>query len=225
LRVREHGQRLAQPQRCDGQQGDEHRRAEPVNASAPAIPRHAVAENDVEHEERAIGKGKDEAKRLPAESHVGEKRATGQRQTERQEIAPGADADRRQNDLAEKLDSADCTERQARDGEIEAGVHQSQDDAHSDEQTTLSRFPRAKLTPGTPPDREDDRRAGDTQPRHPKHADVREEQHCEGGAEIVKDGAHDKIGVRRNSGQVGSIAVLLVYHVYSCESVRPNMIE
>jgi hypothetical protein len=174
-----------------------------------------MAENDIEHEERPVGKGKDEAERLPTETHVGEECATRQRQAKRQKITPGADANRRQNDLAEEFDGAHRAERQARDGEIEAGVHQPQDDTHGDEQTPLCLFSRAKLSPGPPPDREDDRRAGDTQPRHPKHADMREEQHREGGSEIVKDGAYDKIGVRRNAGRVGGYAMLVLCHVYS----------
>jgi hypothetical protein len=31
----------------------------------------------------------------------------------------------------------------------------------------------------------------------------------------VKDGAHDKIGVGWNPGQVGSFARLMLYHIYS----------
>jgi hypothetical protein len=31
----------------------------------------------------------------------------------------------------------------------------------------------------------------------------------------VKDGAHDKISVRRNPGRVGGLAMLTLYHVYS----------
>jgi hypothetical protein len=59
-----------------------------------------MAENDIEHEERPVGKGKDETKRLPAEAHIGQQRATRQRQAKRQKVASRANTSRRQNDLA-----------------------------------------------------------------------------------------------------------------------------
>jgi hypothetical protein len=115
-----------EPQRSDRDQREEHRRAQPIDARAPAILRDAVAEDDVEHEERGIGEGEDESQRLTAEAHARQQRAAAHRQRQRQRVAAGTGAQSRQRDLPQELDGPHRTQRQARNRQIEAGVHQPQ---------------------------------------------------------------------------------------------------
>ncbi len=145
---------------------DKHRAAQAVDARAPAILSNAVAKDDIEHEERAVGKGKGESDWLAAKPDIGEQRAACQRQTQGEEVTPGANANSRQDNLAQEFDGAHGTQWQPRDGQIEAGVHEAQNDPQRNEQSALRPGTLAKQTPGTPPHREHNSRAGNAQPGH-----------------------------------------------------------
>ena len=67
---------------------------EPVDAGRAAIGRDAVAEHDVEHEQRAIGEGEQVAERLARDAHVGQQIDAGHRRDQRREIARRAQARR-----------------------------------------------------------------------------------------------------------------------------------
>ena len=112
----------------DREQRDEHRRSEPVDPLRAAILGDAMAEDDIEHEERAVREGEDEAERLTGEAHIGQEPDSRHRERERDDIAPRARADGGQGNRAEELQRANGAQRQARDGEIEAGVHRAEDD-------------------------------------------------------------------------------------------------
>src|SRR5262249_50892140 len=95
-----------------------------------------------------------------------------------------------------ELDRPDRRQGQAVDGEIKDRVHGGEDDAEGDRQAKLPAA-EPRPPPGPTPEREDHRRAGDTQPGNAERRNLREEQHGERGAEIVKDRADEKEEVRR----------------------------
>ena len=112
-----------------------------------------------------------------------------------------ASAQRRERDHGQELDRGDRAERQAVDGEVEAAVHERQHAAPGHEQPARLAVELRQHAPGPPPDGEDERGGGDAQPGHAEHVHPREQQHREGRAEVVEDGADDEVQVRRRPGR------------------------
>src|SRR5262249_13183694 len=100
-----------------------------------------------------------------------------------------------EGDGAEELDGADGSERQARDGEVEAGVHEREDDAEQRDEAPIFPVHAGERPPRSTPDREDEAGAGDAQPGDAERRDAGEEEHREGRAEVVEEGAGDEVQV------------------------------
>ena len=85
------------------------------------------------------------------------------------------------------------------DRQVEHRIHRRKDNAQGDDDPAVRGVERAKITPGTAPDSEYQRRARDPEPRHAERFDPREQQNCERGTKIVEDRAGDEIKMRWNA--------------------------
>ena len=79
---------------------NQHGEAEAVDAAAG---RNAMAEHDVQNEQRAVGEGEDIAQRSGRQPHVGQDRDAGDGDHQGGEIARRPDAESGETDRAEKL--------------------------------------------------------------------------------------------------------------------------
>jgi hypothetical protein len=106
-RVPQRGQRTAQPPRGDRDRGDQHGRAEPVDPRAlrPGV-RYPVAEDDVEHEQGAVGEGESEPERLPGQADHGDGGHARRGDDQGQDVACRPRPRGGQDDRAQKLDRA-----------------------------------------------------------------------------------------------------------------------
>ncbi len=195
----------AQPgDRRDHDGGDEHREAEPVDAGDGGMARGAVREHDVEREQSGVGEGERHAERLALEVDAGEEVDARNRQRERGGVAGRARAEGGERDDGEELDRGDGAEREPVDGDVEAAVHEREDGAPLQEEGACVRVEPAPQAPGAAPEREDQGGGGDPQPGDAEDVDADEQQHREGGAEVVEDRAGDEVDVGRRTAAHGS---------------------
>ena len=103
--------------------------------------RDAVAEHDVEREERAIGEGEDEPDGLTGDPNIGEHPDADDGHEQRQRVPPPARAERRQSNGTEKLESAYGPQWEPGDRQIEAGVHQTEHDPQRQQGSPLGTRP------------------------------------------------------------------------------------
>ena len=185
--------RLPAAQRGDDDGGDQHRGREPVDAAERVALGDAVGEHDVQREQPGVGEREREAERLRGELHVGEQVDARHRERQGGEVARRACAERRERDDRQELDRGDRAEREPVDRRVEADVHQRQDRAPGEQQPAPVAILRGVRAPRPAPQREDQRRGRDPQPRHAEHVDAREEQHGERGAEVVEDRADEEV--------------------------------
>ncbi|MCF3946902.1 hypothetical protein L2A60_09440 [Acidiphilium iwatense] len=193
----ERGQGGADADRQRGQRCDQHGSRQPVypGRARPAR-RDAVAEQDVEHEQRAIGEGEDISEHLAGKANFGEHMDAGDRQDEGGKVAPGARARGGDGDGAEELDGADGGERQTRDGLVENHVHDRQNHAERHDNTLVPPRQCGEEPPGSQPECEHQAGACDAQPRDTGGRDACEQEHGEGRTEIVEDRAGQEPGIR-----------------------------
>ena len=158
-----------------------------------------VGEHDVQREERGVGERERQAQRLGDELHVGEQVDARHRERQRRQVARRTRADRGERDDRQELDRGDGAEREPVDRHVEADVHQREDGTPGDQQPPSLAVLRRVRAPGPAPEREDQRRRGDPQPRDAEHVDAREEQHSERRAEVVEDGAAEEVQVGRRA--------------------------
>ena len=114
------------PYRTDHHQCDKHGGPEAVDARRLCVLGDAVSQNDVEYEQSAIGKGKQQAQGLAAELHLSQQPASRCRQDHCCDIAAAVYAYRGQYDRADKLYRSHGAQRQHRDRQVEADVHRPQ---------------------------------------------------------------------------------------------------
>lgn len=138
-----------------------------------------MAKYDIDHEQDAVGKSEQEAKRLTSDTDIGEQIYTNNGESERDEVALRASSSSGKADGAEEYDGAHGTERQFVNGEIESGVHTHQDDSKCGEGSPLLWLDLAENPPGAPPDCKGRRRAGDSQPGNAENVNAVEQQNGE----------------------------------------------
>jgi hypothetical protein len=197
-RVPERGQRAAQSPRGGRDRGDQHRRAEPVDPGVPrAGVRDPVAEDDVEHEQGAVGEGEDEPERLPGEADHGDRGDAGRGEGEGPGVARCPRPRGGQDHGAEELDRAYRRQRQPVGCEVERRVHHGEQGAQAQQRPPSVRAHPAGRPPRPPPQREHQRRAGDPQPGHTENAEAGEQQHRQRRPQVVEDGADEEERLRR----------------------------
>lgn len=168
-RVPEGGQRPAQPPRCRDDRRDDHGPREPVDVRRPAglrgapaaLVRHPVAEHDVEHEQRAVGEREDEAERLTRDADRGDDHHARRGEEQGSGVATGPRAGRGQDHGAEEFDRTHRRQRQPVHREVERRVHHREHHAQRQQVPALAGAEPADEAPGSPPEHEHDRRAGD----------------------------------------------------------------
>jgi hypothetical protein len=196
-RVPERGQRSVQPPRRRDDRRDDHGPREPVDVCRPAFlrgapaagVRHPMAEQDVEHEQRAVGEGEDEAERLTGDADRGDGDDARRGEEQGSGVATGPRAGRGQDHGAEELDRAYRRQRQPVHREVEHRVHHREYQAHRHQVPAFASAETADEPPGPPPERKYDRRAGDPEPGHPEHVDPSEQEHRQRRPQIVENGA------------------------------------
>jgi hypothetical protein len=195
-RVPERGQRSVQPPRRRDDRRDDHGPREPVDVCRPAFlrgapaagVRHPMAEQDVEHEQRAVGEGEDEAERLTGDADRGDGDHARRGEEQGSGVAPGPRAGRGQDHGAEELDRAHRGQRQPVHRQVEHRVHDREHQAHRHQVPALADAETADQPPGPPPEGQHDGRTGDSEPRHTEHVDSREQQHGQRRPQIVENG-------------------------------------
>jgi hypothetical protein len=200
--IPECGQGVAQPPRRRRHGRDQHGRAEPVDASRRAARiGYPVAEHDVQHEQRAVGKGEDEPERVTGKADHGDGSHACRGERERSSVAPGPRPGGGQDHSAAELDRAHRRQRQPVHGEVERRVHDGEHHAEGDQGPPAARAEFRYQPPRSPPGGEHRRRAGDAQPGDPEHADAGEQQHRQRRSEVMEDGADKEKRLRRQSAE------------------------
>ena len=196
--VRHRLQRLDEADRHDEQERGGHRRPEPLDAAGGTAPGDPVAEHDVAHEQRTVQEGPEQARGIARPAHVDEDEHARDRQAECQRGCGGSAGRECDADRADELDRGDHAHRQPVQRQIERGVHHGEAGAQRQQQGALAGCRAGEGPPRPGPGCEDERRRGDAQPRDAEHAHRREQQHGEGRAQIVEDGAHPEPGMGRH---------------------------
>ena len=151
----------------------QHRGGEAVDPAERRLPRDAVAEDDVEREERRVREREGEAERLGDEEHVGEEVDAGDRDDERESVARGPGTEGGERDHRQELDRSDRPERQPLDREVEAAVHDAERRAEGEDQPRLAASSSSQRAPRPAPEREDHRGCRDPQPGDAERLDAR----------------------------------------------------
>jgi hypothetical protein len=120
--------------------------------------------------------------------------------------------------VPEELDGAHGRQRQPVDGQVEEAVHRGQGDPEGQQHPPLTVAEPGDQAPGAPPQREHDGGAGDAQPGHPEHRDVREQQHREGRPEVVEDRADQE---ERHGGSLVTAGAARSAMVQCCTASTP----
>jgi hypothetical protein len=204
-RMPERGQRAAEPRGCRRDRRDRHRCRKPVDvrqptgARSPRIVgvRHPVGEDDVQHEQRAVGKGEDEAEGLSDNADRGDRDHARGGEHQGSGVTPGPRAGRGQDDGAEEFDGAHRGQRQPVRCQVERRVHRREHHAQRRHPPAVIGAEPADQPPRPPPHREQQRGAGDPQPCDPEHVQPREQQHRQRRTQIMEDGADQEERLRR----------------------------
>jgi hypothetical protein len=138
----------AEADRRDEDEGEQHRRREPVD---PARPRDTVRDGDVRGEQRGVREREDDAERLALEPDVREHVDAAGGDEDRRHVARHACAEQRQQDRADELDCGDGCERQPVDRLVEARVHRREDAAQRRDLHPALAVERAERAPRPPP--------------------------------------------------------------------------
>jgi hypothetical protein len=197
-RVPERGQRAGQAPRGDRGRSDQHRRGEPVNpGDFRAGVRYPVTEDDVEHEQDAVGEGENEPERLPGQADHRDRGDARRGEHEGQGVAHRPRSGGGQDHGAEKLDRAHRRQRQPVRGQVERRVHHGEHHAQEQQGAQPGRAHPASCPPRPPPEREHQGRAGDPEPGHAEHPEPGEQQHGQRRAQVVEHGTDEKERLRR----------------------------
>jgi hypothetical protein len=101
----------------------------------------------------------------------------------------GSQAEHGDRDGADELDRCDQPEGKTGNRQVEGAVHHGQARAQQHEKEERRGRRGLENPPGPGPQGEHRRRTRDAEPGHTEHPDVGEQEHREGGPEIVEDGA------------------------------------
>ena len=112
--------------------------------------------------------------------------------------ASGSRAGRGERDDRQELDRGDGPEREAIDCDVEAGVHDREDDPPRSEQTLAGAIELGVGPPWPPPGSEDHCRRRDPKPGDAEHSDPGEQENRERRAQVMEDGARDEVEMRRH---------------------------
>jgi hypothetical protein len=202
-RAPERGQRAAESPRRGRHRGDGHGCPQLVDAGEPlaAGVGYPVAQDDVGHEQAAVGEGKGEAERVAVQPDRGDDDHSRRGEGQRPGVAPGPRPGRGQDHGPEKLDRAHRRQREPRHRQVERRVHHGQHHAQGQQRPAARRTQRPDLPDQPsrpPPGREHHRRAGDPQPRHPEHAHPRKQQHRQRRPQVMEGRADQEERLRRN---------------------------
>jgi hypothetical protein len=195
----EAGHRVGNTDRRRHDRSDQHRKSEPVDARRAAVGGNPLAQDDVDHEQRAVAEREGEAHRVTGQPGIGQQNDTRGRQHQRGQVTPAAEPDDRQRHRPDELDRADGSQRQPVDGQVEQRVHRGQGQTERHQEPPLRPAHRCRDPPRPAPHREHDRRRDDPKPSHAQRAHRREEQHRERRAEVVEHRAYGEIAVRRDA--------------------------
>jgi len=157
-----------------------------------------VGEHDVGGEERGVREREADPGRAAGDLDMRQQVHAGGRRGDGDPVVAGARAGDGERDRPQELDGGDRRERQAIDGEVEADVHAGEDGAEARDQQAGSRVDLAQAPPGPPPRREDEGGRGDAHPGDAEHVDAGEQEHREGWAQVVEDGAPGEVRLRRH---------------------------
>jgi hypothetical protein len=205
--VPERGKRAAQSPRCRRDRGDQHRRAEPVDPVGPAGRAGGlgdrigdlVAEDDVQHEQRAVGEGEGETERLTGDADRGDGDDARRGEREGSGVTPGPRPGGGQDHGPDELDRAHRRQREPGHREVESRVHDGEHDAQGQQALGGSAIPTQgppRQPPGPPPDGEHRGGRGNAQPGDSQHVKPGEQQHRQGGAKVMEDGADQEQRLR-----------------------------
>lgn len=140
-----------------------------------------MGEDDVEGEQTSVQEGEPEAERAAAQPHVGEQVNAGDRCGGSEPVPSGTRPQGGQGDDREELDRYHGGQRQSRDRQIEARVHQRQHTAHRGYRAPSFGIDEVPSTARAPPGRVHGRSRHDPQPGHPERGDTCEQSTAKAG--------------------------------------------
>ena len=157
--------------------------------------REAVAEHDVGGPEHAGGERVADAGEAARDVRAAEQADAGDERGEADDVAPAPRAQRGDRDRADELDRDRRAQVEARDRQVEGGVHQPDHDAEGEREHEPARRPRALPRPA--PRAQRDRGDEHAQPGERRGRDRAEEQHGDAGARVLRGRPEDEQELRR----------------------------
>ncbi len=180
-------------ERRSDDEGNEHCRREPVEPFEPRDARHAVCEHDVRGEEDGVRECEGDADGLGLELDVGQQVDAEHGQPERRAVPSRSGAYGGKRDDGKELDRRHRSQRQRVDGDVEARVHDGEDDSQRDDEPPRRAIHPGEGAPRPSPESEHRCRARDAQPCHAERFDSCEEEHRERRPEVVEYGTSDEV--------------------------------
>ena len=158
-----------------------------------------MSEHDVRGEERGVRESERDADGLHLELDVRQEVDADHAERQRGAVPRRPRPHGGERDDGKELDRRDRAERQRVDGDVEAGVHHSEHDPECQHQSPRRAIHSREHAPRAAPEREHGCRAGDAKPCDAERLRPGEQQHREGGPEVVEDGAADEVGLGRSA--------------------------